>query len=83
MESMPEHEREESWHLFDRDGTRYSKGRAGIRLMQEVRSWRWLATIVTVLRLTWLVEAIYWGISRSKSATSHLVHDRPGPRRFP
>ncbi len=58
-------------------------GRAGVALLRRLERTSWLGAALDLLRLHWLVGAIYWVISKTRKYTGKLVRDAPGPHRFP
>lgn len=83
LEPYPEDVREESWHLFTPEGEHLTKGRAGVALFERIDSLRGLARVIRALRLTWLVGALYWVLSKARPQLSRFMSGAPGPRRFP
>lgn len=74
---------EDSWQLVEPDGRRLTHGDALVRLLEILPATRWLGRVLRVGRLTWLATVVDWVISKSRPYASHLVPDRPGPRRWP
>ena len=72
-----------SWQLIECDGTRLTKGRAAVRLMEYLKPTRWLGRACRPRPLTALVGWIDHLISISRPKLSHLVPKGPGPRRWP
>lgn len=83
MASIPEDDREASWHLVGTDGTWTSAGTATVQLLGLLPRLAWLGRAIRALRLTWLVGVMYHLVARSRAQLSRLFSDRPGPRRFP
>ncbi len=83
LDPFPEDVREESWHLFTPDGRHLTKGPAGVALLESTDRFRPLARVIRTLRLTWLVGALYWVVSKARPQMSRFMSGGPGPRRFP
>lgn len=72
-----------SWQLIECDGTRHTKGDAAVRLMEHLRSTRWLGRLCRPRPLRRLVGAIDHLISLSRPKLSRIVPKVDGPRRWP
>jgi predicted DCC family thiol-disulfide oxidoreductase YuxK len=80
---LTEEELQSSWHLIEPDGTRMTKGDAGVALLEHLDATRRLGRALRTLHLVWLVGAIDALVSRLRPRASGLVADEPGPRRLP
>ncbi len=78
---LTEDEVKESWRIIEPDGTRLVKGEAGIALLEHLDVTRWLGRLLRALRLTPLVGAVDWVISKLRPWLSHLVKKGPPFRR--
>lgn len=79
---VPGDERFTSFHVVEPHGATYSKGAAVVATLRLLDRTRYLGRALNGLRLTWLVNGLYWVIARSRGLLGHLVADAPGPSRL-
>ncbi|HEV2754302.1 MAG TPA: hypothetical protein VG318_00805 [Actinomycetota bacterium] len=80
---LTEEQVEYSWQLIECDGTRLTKGKAAVRLMELLKPTRWLGRLCRPRPLTWLVGKVDHLICIARPKLSHIVPQGPGPRRWP
>ena len=83
VEVIPPEDFEKSWQLLLPDGRRLQTGAAAVELAQMLPSARGFATLVTRLRLRWLIEVAYAVVARNRAWLGKMVRDAPGPKRLP
>ena len=83
LSPFSEEERDESWHLFLPDGRHMIKGEATIEVLSYLPAASWLSKLFRLLRITPLMGAFYWAVSKNRARLSRFMSGAPGPRRFP
>jgi hypothetical protein len=80
LESLPEQERGESWHLALPEGRVSSRGAVAADLVDALGYRR---TSRTVGRLSGPVEKLYTAVAEHRDRLGRFVPDGPAPHRFP
>ena len=82
MSWVPATERFTSFHLVRPDRRAYSRGAAVIETLKVTGRTRYLGRILAVLRLTKLVDVLYWIVAARRDFLGRFVTDAPGPDRL-
>lgn len=82
MSLVPERDRFTSFHIVMPDGRAHSRGAAVIATLTMTSRTRYLGHILTVLRLTKLVDGLYLVVSTYRAFLGRFVKDAPGPERW-
>jgi hypothetical protein len=82
VELVPEHERFKSFHVIEPRGAVHSKGAASIATLALASRTSYVGRALSALRLTWLMNGLYWALSNSRRWLGRFVTDAPGPIRW-
>lgn len=82
IELVPEHERFKSFHVIEPSGAAHSTGAASIATLSLLARTSYLGSALAALRLTRVMNVIYWAIARSRGFLGRFVRDAPGPDRW-
>jgi hypothetical protein len=80
---IPEREVDESWQLIEPSGVRMMHGPAAIRVLEYLRTTRWLGSALRRLGLTPLATAANRLLSRIRKPLGRFFPDPRLPRRWP
>ena len=79
---VPEHERFKSFHVVEPSGAAHSTGAASIATLTLLARTSYLGRLLAALRLTPVMNVVYWAIARSRGFLGRFVRDEPGPERW-
>lgn len=82
VDLVPEQDRFKSFHLVEPSGAAHSTGAASIVTLGIASRTSYLGRGLASLRLTWLMNGLYWMIAKSRGLLGRFVRDAPGPIRF-
>ncbi len=84
LASVPDEKRDECWWLILRDGTPYpGNGGGGVRLLAEIQLTRPLGRVLSLLRLSPLIDVLDGLLARFRKRLGRFVPEGPAPRRYP